>query len=224
LKDTCLAVFSETFADDALNDEVLKMALDNDLIHVNPKYQAEYEFRSYAKLLIANNHKLAINVSDSAMVRRVKFIPFLAKFVQNPTEPHERFRDIQLIARMESDLLDAFFTWILDRAMKWYVSGLVNIPAVMRKETEAYIQENDEIGEFLADETKPEEGQFILSSGLYKKYCKWCRTWNSQAKGVKSFSQDMEKKYKKECKRIGQVFVGLWFKTLVDLQEGFVDL
>jgi hypothetical protein len=34
----------------------------------------------------------------------------------------------------------------------------------------------------------------------------------------------MEKKYKKERKRIGQVFVGLWFKTPADLQEGFVDL
>jgi putative DNA primase/helicase len=69
LKDTCLAVFSETSADDALNDEVLKMASGDDLICINPKYQAEYEFRSYAKLLIASNHKPAINVSDSAMVR-----------------------------------------------------------------------------------------------------------------------------------------------------------
>jgi putative DNA primase/helicase len=124
---------------------------------------------------------------------------------------------------MESDLLDAFFTWILDGAMKWYASGLIDIPAVMRKETKAYIQENDKIGEFLA-ETEPEEGQFILSSRLYKKYCEWCRTQNSQAKGVKSFSQDMEKKYKKERKRIGQVFVGLRFKTPADLQEGFVEL
>jgi putative DNA primase/helicase len=37
LKDTCLAVFSETSADDALNDEVLKMASGNDPIRVNPK-------------------------------------------------------------------------------------------------------------------------------------------------------------------------------------------
>jgi putative DNA primase/helicase len=110
LEDTRLAVFSDTSADDALNDEVLKMASGDDPICINPKYQAEYEFRSYAKLLIASNHKPAINVSDSAMVRRVKFILFLAKFVQNPIEPYERFRDIQLVARMESDLLDAFFT------------------------------------------------------------------------------------------------------------------
>jgi putative DNA primase/helicase len=224
LKDTRLAVFSETSADDALNDEVLKMASGDDPIRINPKYQAEYEFRSYAKLLIASNHKPAINVSDSAMVRRVKFIPFLAKFVQKPVEAHERFRDVQLVARMESDLLDSFFTWILDGAMKWYASGLIDIPAVMRKETEAYIQENDEIGEFLADETEPEENQFIPSSGLYKKYCEWCHTRNSQPKGVKAFAQDMEKKYKKEQKKIGQVFVGLQFKTPADLQDGFVDL
>jgi putative DNA primase/helicase len=34
---------------------------------------------AYSKLLIASNHKPAINISDSAMVRQVKFIPFLAK-------------------------------------------------------------------------------------------------------------------------------------------------
>jgi phage/plasmid-associated DNA primase len=39
LKDTRLAVFSETSADDALNDEVLKMASGDDPICVNPKYQ-----------------------------------------------------------------------------------------------------------------------------------------------------------------------------------------
>jgi putative DNA primase/helicase len=224
LKDTRLALFLETSPDDALNDEVLKMASGDDPIRVNPKYQAEYEFRSYAKLLIASNHKPKINVSDSAMVRRVKFIPFLAKFVPVPVEPHERFRDVQLVARMESDLLDAFFTWILEGAMKWYASRLVDIPAVIRKETEAYIQENDEMGEFLADETEPEEGQAILSSGLYQKYCEWCRARNSPAKGLKAFSQDMEKKHKKERRRVGQVFVGLRFKVPADLGEGFLGI
>jgi P4 family phage/plasmid primase-like protien len=168
LKDTRMAVFSETAAEDALNDEVLKMASGDDPICINPKYQAEYEFCSYAKLLIASNHKLAINVSDSAMVCRVKFIPFLTKFVDNPKEDHERLKDGALVWQMESDLLDALFTWILDGAIHWYASGLVDIPAVMQKVTKAYLNENDEIGEFLADKTEPVEGQVIPSKGLYK--------------------------------------------------------
>jgi putative DNA primase/helicase len=125
---------------------------------------------------------------------------------------------------MESDLLDAFFTWVLEGAMKWYASGLVDIPAVMRKETEAYIQENGEMGEFLADETEPEKGQAIPSSRLYRKYSEWCCARNSQAKGVKAFSQDIEKKHKKECKRVGQVFIGLRFKVPADLGEGFLEI
>jgi len=137
---------------------------------------------------------------------------------------HERFRDVQLVARMESDLLNAFFTWILDGAMQWYASGLTDIPAIMRKETENYIQENDEVGEFLADETTEEVGQFIPSSGLYKKYCEWCRERNSPAKGSKTFSQDMEKKYKKERKKVGYVFMGLRFKTPADKDDGFIEI
>jgi phage/plasmid-associated DNA primase len=167
LKDTYLAVFSETSADDALNDKVLKIASGDDPIHVNPKYQVKYEFRSYAKLLIASNHKPLINVSDFAMVRQVKFVPFLAKFVPDPVESHEKLKNIKLVARIESDFFDTFFTWVLDSAIKWYASGLVDIPAVIRKETKAYIQENDEISKFLADE--PEADQYIPSRGLYKK-------------------------------------------------------
>ena len=68
LKDSRMVMFSESSADDALNDEVLKMASGDDPIRVNPKYQNEYEFRSYAKLLIASNHKPKINVLDAAMV------------------------------------------------------------------------------------------------------------------------------------------------------------
>jgi P4 family phage/plasmid primase-like protien len=216
LKDSRMVMFSETTADDALNDEVLKMASGDDPIRVNPKYQAEYEFRSYAKLLIATNHKPKINVSDAAMVRRVKFIPFLAKFVQNPKASHERLRDVQLAARMESDLLDAFFTWILDGAMKWYASGLNDIPTVMRKETEAYIQENDEIGEFLADTITEEKNQYVLSSVLFTRYLEWCRGRNSTPKGSKTFAQDTGKRYEKVRKKVGFVYIGIRFKTLAD--------
>ncbi len=213
LKDTRLVVFSETAADDELNDEVLKMASGDDPIRVNPKYQAEYEFRSYAKLLIASNHKPKINVSDSAMVRRVKFLPFLTKFVDSPHEEHERKKDKQLARRMETDLLDAFFTWVLDGARSWYEAGLVDIPTVMQKATAEFIAENDEIGEFLAEETEPAEA-VILSNVLYRKYCDWCKTHNAKAKGSKTFSQDMEKKHMKEKRRNGYVFLGLKFKEL----------
>lgn len=219
LKDTRLVVFSETAADDTLNDEVLKMASGDDVIKVNPKYESEYEFRSYAKLLIASNHKPKINVSDAAMVKRVKLIPFLTKFISAPSAPNERFRDVQLVARMESDLLDAFFTWILEGAKKWYEGGLVDIPAVMQKERDNYLAENDEIGEFLADETVVEAGQFIPSSVLYKKYCEWNRAQNTTPKGSITFSQDVGKRFKKERKKFGQVFIGLRLKSLADMEE-----
>jgi hypothetical protein len=46
------------------------------------------------------------------------------------------------------------------------------------------VQENDEIGEFLADETQPEVSQFLLLSGLYRKYCEWCHPKQSAKRGL----------------------------------------
>eukprot|EP01127_Copromyxa_protea_P008247 TRINITY_DN1885_c0_g2_i15.p2 TRINITY_DN1885_c0_g2~~TRINITY_DN1885_c0_g2_i15.p2 ORF type:complete len:109 (+),score=19.93 TRINITY_DN1885_c0_g2_i15:389-715(+) len=98
---------------------------------------------------------------------------------------------------MKGDLLDAFFTWVLDGAIEWYANGLVDI------------QENDEIGEFLADSTEQDPAGFILSSELFRMYTNWCRDRRTEAKGLKAFSQDMSKKYKKERKKSGQAFIGL---------------
>lgn len=212
LKDTRLVIFSETAVDGELNDEVLKIASGDDFIKVNPKYQAEYEFRPYAKVLIASNHKPKIDVSDTAMVHRVKFIPFLTRFVDNPHAPHERTKNRKLAKRIEGELLNAFFTWVLDGAISWYEHGLVDIPAVMQKATADFIDDNDDLGEFLSDETQPANDQVILSSALYSRYCSWCQTRAQKARGMKAFSQDMEHRYKKEKKKIGRVFIGLKFK------------
>jgi P4 family phage/plasmid primase-like protien len=218
LKDTRMVLFSETGADDELDDGVLKMASGDDLITVNPKYQKEYQFKSYAKLLVATNHKPKINVNDEAMVRRVKFIPFLTKFVDNPAGPNERKKDGPLALRLQTDLLDAFFTWVLDGAISWYKTGIVEIPAAMKEATAEYLAENDELGEFLYDETEPGTG--IGSTALYARYCEWCRIRNTQPKKLPTFSQEIGKKHTKEKKRSGYVFAGIKFKE----RDGEVDV
>lgn len=212
LKDTRLVMFSETAADDELNDELLKMASGDDLIKVNPKYRAEYEFRPYAKLLIASNHKPRINVSDDAMVRRIKFVPFLTKFVDKPSAEHERIKNRQLVRLMETELLDAFFTWVLDGAISWYEHGLVDIPIVMREATMEFITENDNLGSFLSDQTEPEANGFIRSSDLYSSYTVWCQTHKIKYLGLKSFSQEMAKRNKRGTQKGCSGFTGIKFR------------
>ncbi len=78
--------------------------------------------------------------------------------------------------------------------------------------TAEFIAENDEIGEFLTDETEPDAGAIILLSTLHSKYVYWCSTRNGQAKKLNAFSQDVATRYKKERKKAGNVFIGLKFK------------
>jgi P4 family phage/plasmid primase-like protien len=214
LKDTRLVLFSESAAGDELNDDVLKMVSGDDPIRANPKYRDEYEFESYAKLIIATNHKPKIDANDAAMVQRIKFIPFLAKFVDDPKEPNERKINKPLARRMETDLLNAFFTWVLDGAISWYKSGLIAAPTVMKEATAEYIAENDELGEFLESETEPGTGS-VQSSALYARYLEWCRAQNIlKPKGSKTFSQEMEKRpeYKKGKIRGYNISIGLKFR------------
>eukprot|EP01127_Copromyxa_protea_P015046 TRINITY_DN427_c0_g1_i16.p1 TRINITY_DN427_c0_g1~~TRINITY_DN427_c0_g1_i16.p1 ORF type:complete len:279 (-),score=44.32 TRINITY_DN427_c0_g1_i16:441-1277(-) len=209
LKDTRRAIFSESGADDALNDEVLKMASGDDPIRVNPKYQAEYEFTSYAKLVMATNHKPKIDVSDEALVRRLKFNPFLAKFVPNPVAENERYRDVQLVMRMKTELLDAFFTWALDGSIEWYQHGMVDIPAVMQEATAVFIGENDEIGEFINESMDVDPDGEILSSAMFSMYVSWCRTRGSEPKKLRAFSTEVAKRYAKAHTRKGNVYKGI---------------
>lgn len=74
------------------------------------------------------------------------------------------------------------------------------------------VQPYDDIDEFIAFETDDDYDQYVLSSVLYRQYYLWCKSRNQDAKGHKTFSQVLEKKYKKERKRNGQCFIGIRLK------------
>ncbi len=95
---------------------------------------------------------------DKAVERRLILLPFLAKFVAEPSLPNERL----LNKNKGKDLLkniNMFFIWLLKGSIDYYQFGLGDFPDVMKEAKTAYYKDNDDIGTFFeacCDLTDPE--------------------------------------------------------------------
>jgi len=107
-----------------LNEGMIKSLTGNDPISCRPLYGKQMEFQPVCKLIMQTNHKPSIDIDGKAMLDRLKFIPFLSRFVDFPTEDNEKKRDNQLVEDLLNKHLDLFFTWMVKGCVQWYNNGL----------------------------------------------------------------------------------------------------
>jgi putative DNA primase/helicase len=91
-----VAVFYESEKQENLNEGMIKSLTGNDPISCRPFYGKQMEFQPVCKLIMQTNHKPSIDINGKVMSDRLKFIPFLSRFVHFPTEANEK-RDNQLV-------------------------------------------------------------------------------------------------------------------------------
>jgi putative DNA primase/helicase len=119
-----VAVFSESEKGEHLNEGMIKSLTGSDPISCRPLYEKQMELQPVCKLIMQTNHKPSIDIDGKAMLDRLKFIPFLCRFVDFPTEANEKKRDNQLVEDLLNKHLDLFFTWMVKGCVQWYNNGL----------------------------------------------------------------------------------------------------
>ena len=75
--------------------------------------------------------------TDQLTLERLVLIPFTARFVVNPTQPHERQqnRDIDQLSQ-NAEFRRELFAWLVEGARKYYQEGLQAPPEVLQKTSE----------------------------------------------------------------------------------------
>lgn len=63
--------------------------------------------------------------------------------------------------------------WLVHGALEWQRRGLADVPAVVAAETADYRQEQDIIGEFLAETTVLNPASEVSAGDLYSRYRDW---------------------------------------------------
>lgn len=203
-----LAMSSETEDGQALAESLVKSLVAGDTISARPLYGRPVQFAPAFKLLMLGNHRPVIRGTDNGIWRRIRLVPFSRTF--GPDE-----RDPALLDKLKAEA-EHIAAWMLDGCIEWQRRGLADVPGVVAAQTKDYREEQDLVGQWLAeriDSGSAAAGCQCPSKLLYGDYCEW-----AEANGLRPCSaialgrRLRERGFVSERKSSGPEFQGIALK------------
>ena len=168
LHDARLVTVSEMSQGARLNEALIKdLTGGQDMITARFLNKDPITFLPKFKIFWYGNHKPTIKGTDKGIWSRLHLIPF----ENHITKEQE---DGELPNRLAKEL-SGILNWSLTGCLEWQSKGL-GTPAVVKEATEAFRNEEDTLGQFLADmcDLGPDLKEYPAS--LLASYEAWCRT------------------------------------------------
>jgi putative DNA primase/helicase len=221
LKDCRMATFSETNANDELNEAIIKMISGNDPITARGLYKEPMTFVPMCKLILCTNFKPDFNANDRANVDRVRLVPLNARFVESPSKVNEYLRINGIDKLIESKYLNEFFSWCVDGAIDYYKNPEFNPVGEILEAQNEYIQEQSNISNYI-DETYElgKDDDLILKNDIKSNYDHWCKENSTKAMkmGVlySAFDDKFGKSFKSGAKETKNKWVYRGLKLKID--------
>ena len=143
-----VATLPESEDGEKINSKRLKTITGDDMITYRDCHCPQTTCETQAKCIMPTNHKPKINVNDTAVVDRIKMVPFLARFEETP-------KNVKYIQDIYDKHLDEFFTWYVRGAVEWYSGNTLTPVECMAKEKDEFINEQDTFKDFLEEIFEP---------------------------------------------------------------------
>ncbi len=159
-----------------------------------------FTFTVTHKHIIAGNFKPRLKGDDFAMVRRLVLVPFAQRFEGSR-------RDSNLPDKLRGEY-PGILAWAIDGARKWASGGLA-IPAAVAEASRAYMAEQNDLEQWIAECCVRDPKGTAGSAKLYESFKNWKERNGEHAPAMRNFSQRLERIYDKKHTMAGKVFVGL---------------
>jgi len=206
LKGARLVTSSEIPAGKRWNEAVIKDLTGGDTISARLMRQDFFDFKPQLTLIIFGNTQPSLSSVDSAIRRRMVLVPFLASFEGNP--------DKQLGDKLRKEW-PQILQWAIEGAVKWLNDGL-KIPPDVLNASEAYLAEEDIIGQFIEDrlERLPAHSSYFLSiHDLTFQFEHWCEQNGHQPWTTRNFKKALKERGFEEGRQPNaRGFINLKFK------------
>lgn len=221
LKDCRMATYSETNANDELNESIIKMISGNDSITARGLYREPMTFIPLCKLILCTNFKPDFNANDKANVDRVRLVPLNARFVDKPSKTNEYLKINGLDKIIEQKYLNEFFSWCVDGAIEYYKNPDFTPVGEMLDAQNEYIREQSNITNFI-DDTFDVSGveELMLKTEVKALYDIWCKENSIKPMKMGALYSTFDDKFDKsiKCQNKGEyknkwVYKGLKIKT-----------
>lgn len=152
---------SESEQGKRLNEALVKQMTGGDPLRVRHLYGRFFTFTPTFKIWMVTNHKPVIVGTDRGIWRRIRMLPFNARF-----EGSKADKDLSKKLLAE---LPGILAWAVRGSLAWQRNGL-SMPFAVQSATEDYRAEMDVLGSFLADHTASEPQLHIGVGDLYQLY------------------------------------------------------
>jgi putative DNA primase/helicase len=205
---------SEADQNARFSEALIKQLTGQDEVSARFMRENFFKFIPEFKLWLSVNHKPVIRGTDLGIWRRIKLIPFEAKFDGANKDPHLRDK-----LRLE---LPGILSWAVTGARLWYQHACLPESESVQAATAEYREESDIVGLFLAsDVVVIGEGFRTKSSELFDVWRSWCEKNGFFAGNQTSFGRLMrDKGYASKAGKGANFFAGIARATSSSDQMG----
>ena len=163
-----------------------------------------FDFDPELTLIIAGNNQPSFRGVDEAIRSRVVLVPF------TQTIPLER-RDMGLPDKLRAEA-PAILRWAINGALQWRNRGL-DVPACILAASDQYFNDEDVLGQFIADEIAETFDGFVTTTELHQRFTQWCETQGLRTWTLRTLNKDLKTRNWQESRRNhGRGFAGVGLK------------
>ena len=214
LKGRRLIIASEMEEGVRLNTAVVKQLCSTDEVFAEKKYKAPFSFVPSHTLVLYTNHLPKVGANDDGIWRRLIVIPFNARIVGAS--------DIKNYAEyLYENAGGAVLKWIIEGAEKAMAAGFqVPLPGCVEDAIDAYREENDWLGHFIAECCEVDASYAEKSGELYQQYRAHCIQNGEYIRSTTDFYNAVEKAgYPRRRQNTGMFVIGVRLKAGQDFLD-----
>lgn len=159
---------NETNRNDALNTALIKALSGGDVAMVRTLFKEHVDLQARFKIVFVTNHLPNMDWNDTAILRRVKIIPFNRIFTKEE-------QDNKLLEKLYEES-EGILKILVNQAVRYYNEGMSQEPHSLGATLKAVRREDDSVYAFLNDmlERTHNNGDRIQARPLYDRYCAYC--------------------------------------------------
>lgn len=214
LKGKRLIIASEMEEGMRLNTAVVKQLCSTDEIFAEKKYKDPFKFIPSHTLVLYTNHLPKVGANDDGIWRRLIVIPFNAHITGDS--------DIKNYAdHLFENAGGAILTWIIEGAKKSIDADFkTTLPKCVSDAIQAYREDNDWLGHFLAECCDTDPAYAEKSGEIYQQYRAYCIQNGEYTRSTTDFYSAMEKAgFERKKSNKGVIVRGLQLKAGSDFLD-----
>lgn len=186
LEHKLINISAETSRTDPVESSIFKQIVDGSLLMSEQKYGKPYQFRSYAKWVVAFNEPPTISDKSYGLERRVLVLDFNRRF--SPHEIKERYQDYLI------EEIDEVFQWAVDGLGAILQNGFV-VGEDVRKDTSELLDSMNPFRVFIMECCEINDDQTLdyyeTTTNLWYAYAEWCAHGHNRPLGRNKFLEQI---------------------------------